>query len=196
MTGPRTIWLAVAWVALVALGGVAVVAPSVRSIQALADERAELEDRVARSDDGAAAVRRLQEVLADVKNRAGRDVRPIPTDSDVASLIRSLTAQLDRLSIGEREITTGAATRLDDVSTMPMSVRAEGNFLSVYDALRWIESLPRLVRVQRLKFETDKLGDGSPGRVRADLLLDLFFAPTGAQAPANAVAGAGGGEGQ
>ena len=66
--------------------------------------------------------------------------------------------QLDSVSrdlgVTDREITTGGANKLDDASTMPMSVTAQGRFLSVYEAVRWIESLPRLVRGQRLRIDT------------------------------------------
>lgn len=175
MSMPRAVWLTLGWMALVGGGGAGSLWPTMASIGRLREEKTTLESRVERSDDGAAAVRRLQEELVAVRVLHERQARPIPTDSDVASLIRQLTARLDELAIREREITTGAPTAAEDVMSMPMSVTLQGEFVSVYSGLRWIESLPRMLRVQRLKIDTDKAKSLAPGEVRAELLLELFF---------------------
>lgn len=172
------------WGGLVALlgAGAAVLWPHWTQVRDLRDERSALGRRAALSDDGAAAVRRLEAELQTVQARAVSFVTPIPSDSDVASLIRQLSGMLDGLGISEREITTGAAVKDEDVSSMPMSVRIAGEFGSVYAAVRWIEGLPRLVRVQRVKIEADRPGAKADvrktaGRVKAELLIDVFFAP-------------------
>jgi Tfp pilus assembly protein PilO len=177
---------------LLAAAGAAALWPHWTLVRDLRAQREELGRRAAVSDDGAAAVRRLEAELSRVQALAASVVTPIPEESDVASLIRKLSARLDGLGVAEREITTGASVNEDDVSSMPMSVRIGGSFESVYSAVRWIEELPRLVRVQRVKLETAKAGDkgdaqATAGLVKAELLIDVFFAP---HAPETAGTGA------
>ncbi len=180
MSAPKTGTLAAGLAALGALGVFGVVWPQVSSIRALIAERSELQERIGRRDDGAAALERLQDELESQRARAAAYVTPIPEFADTASLIRAISRRLDALGMREREITTGAPTKHDMVSVMPMSVTLRGDFLSIYEAVRWIESLPRLVRVDRLKIKHEKgatSAEGLAGRVEAEILLQVFFAP-------------------
>jgi len=167
---------------VVAVGVFVVVWPQASSLRSLAAERSELRERVGRQDNGAAALRRLQEDLAVQRGHAQRYVTPIPETSDTASLIRAISRRLDDLGVREREITTGAPVKHDIVSSMPMSVTLKGDFLSIYEAVRWIETLPRLVRVDRLTIKQEQEQKASSfERVEAELLLQAFFAPAGGE---------------
>jgi len=176
-------------VALILLGVGAGVWPHVRAIRALEERREDLQARAAASDDGAATLTRLQTELEEATRLAEERSKPISAQSDVAEMIRALTAQLDRLGMSEREITTGAPTHLPDAASLPMSVRMKGRFPNVHEAIRWIESLPRLVRAKRVSIEiprrrSDKNNvDWLAPEVDAELLLDVFFAPVGEAAP-------------
>lgn len=191
MKTPKNGTIVACWVGLVVVGTLAGIAPGMRSLQRIEEESGALQGRIARADDGAAELRRLAEQLAELSKRAADEATPIPRDGDVAGLIRQLSEQLDQLEVHDREITTGGPSAADGVSLMPMSVTAQGRFLSVYEAVRWVEGLPRLVRVQRLRIDTERIKNLQPGHVRTELLLDIFFAPESA---ASTVAGAEGGK--
>ena len=177
MKSKMRLWLTVslAAIALASLG--LVIGPKHQSLARLNEEQQTLAARVADADDGAAAIRRLEEALAVARKMARQQTKPIPKDSDFASFMGNLSERLDELQLFDREINTGRELELDLAWSMPMSVTLRGPFTRVHDAIRWIESLPRLVRVQRLRIETDRGRDEKTqlGGVRVEMTLDLFF---------------------
>jgi len=174
------IWLPVGFIALLVLGVLAGVMPRLRSLDRLDSEAASLTDRARRADNGAAEIARLEERLEAARIIATSQIKRIPAENDIAGLIRQLTSRLDRLGMTEREITTGAVEDLDDAFAAPMTVRMKGPFLGVQDAIEWLESLPRLVRILRFKIESprrsaaDRLAS-SEATVEAELILNVFF---------------------
>lgn len=184
MSKKHTLWLAVGMLALLLVGVLAGIAPRLRAMDRLDSEALSLQDRARRADNGAAEIVRLESHLADVQEIEETSIKDIPAENDVAGLIRALTTRLDRLGMTEREITTGAIEALEDAMAAPMTVRMRGPFLGVQEAVEWLESLPRLVRVLRVKIETpnrsasDRLAGGSAD-VEAELILNVFFDAVG-----------------
>lgn len=180
MKEPLRLWFGLGWVALVLIGVFAGVQPKLKGIDRLEAEGASLTDRAERADNGAAELARLRNRLSEVRAIAETQIKKIPSESDVAGLIRELTSVLDQLGMSEREITTGSAEDFDDAMSAPMTVRMKGPFLGVQASIAWLESLPRLVRVLRLKIETprrsaqDRLSSREV-QVEAELLLNVFF---------------------
>lgn len=168
------------WIGLVLVGSLAVVWPRVQSYVRLTEEHAQLSIRVQMADDGAAAIERLERTLEKTRRRAQEKTKPIPDDPAVAGMIQDLSAQLDAMQMNEREITTGRPERLEKASLVPMSIVVHGEFPSVYEMIDWVESLPRLVRIARVHISTKRDRNVTDERfVRAELLLDLFYAPLG-----------------
>ncbi|TVQ31601.1 MAG: hypothetical protein EA376_09025 [Phycisphaeraceae bacterium] len=177
MKSKMRLWLSVSLAAITLASLGLIIGPKHRSLARLNDERLTLAARVADADDGAAAIRRLEESLALARKMARQQTKPIPQDSDFASFMRNLSERLDELQLFDREINTGRELELDLAWSMPMSVTLRGPFTRVHDAIQWIESLQRLVRVQRLRIETDRGRDDKTqlGGVRVEMTLDLFF---------------------
>ncbi|RMD65762.1 MAG: hypothetical protein D6824_02060 [Planctomycetota bacterium] len=131
----------------------------------------------------------LQSQFEAAQRRALNEVAEIPQEADVALLIGALSSRLDSLGVGGGEISTGAPRSTPDAMYVPVTVTMRGSFLSVYAACRWIESLPRLVRISRLRFERLKAANNSGSRaassaapgdsddIRAELALDVFYRP-------------------
>lgn len=159
--------------------------PRMHAIRSLQAQEARLRQRAAASDDGDAKLGRLQQELDKAAALAAQRSKPIPAQSHVAELIRALTAELDRLGMSQREITTGTPVQLPDAASLPMNVSMAGRFPSVHEAIRWIEGLPRLVRLKRVEIHTPRSKGGrkdvhwTAPIVEAELLLDVFFAPVG-----------------
>lgn len=180
MNHSHRIWLPVGFIALILLGVLAGVMPRLRTLDRLDAEATSLSDRAHRADNGAAEIARLEERLEAARTIATSQIKRIPAENDIAGLIRQLTSRLDRLGMTEREITTGAVEDLDDAYAAPMTVRMKGPFLGVQDAIEWLESLPRLVRILRFKIESprrsaaDRLAS-SEATVNAELILNVFF---------------------
>jgi Tfp pilus assembly protein PilO len=156
------------------------VVPSVRSLGAYHEDIARAEAELARPNSGPEMIERLGARLGALERMSGDGMTPIPDEAGVATLISSLSVMLDDLGLDRREITTGKTKTHEEASSLPMSIQLEGPFLSIAGALQRVERLPRLVRVQRLRIDARQPREGAlehDVEVRADLLLEVFYAP-------------------
>jgi len=177
MRPPNNVALLLWWLGLALVGGGLAIWPGASSISSLREESSRLRQRIERGGDGAAELRRLEQRLVEIKEEADERLRSIPDESGVADLIRQLSGLLGTLSIEEREVTTGAPSAGERASSMPMTVSLRSGFLSVYDVIRWVESLPRLVRVQRIRVDSASREPTPDATVEAEILLEVFYAP-------------------
>jgi len=176
----EAILLGAGWVGVLAVGIGFAILPAWRSSQRLRAEIVELRTEASKPTDGPEVIRALETELEALVVLGANRTTPIPVDSDVAGLMRDFSAMLDELGLTRRELTTGVPRQLDEASSMPMSMNLEGNFPQIYEAARYIESLPRLVRVQRFRVQSPSLGTGAVDRtapVKAELLIDVFYQP-------------------
>jgi len=173
----RTPHLVIGWAVIAAAGVAIFIAPRWQAIHSLESRAASLAQMVDESEDVNSKIESITKWVDEVEVEVRESTIPIPAESDVAGLIRSLSAKLTELDIKDREITTGTPVEDDEASMLPMSVMLTGPFPRVYDAIRWIESRPRLLRIRRVR--CDRLTELSRGEavVRAELVLDAFFAP-------------------
>jgi len=168
-------------IALLAIVGAgALWAPSIGRIRAanaaIADARRQLDA----PDNAPELIASLTSRRDELRTLSSGDLTPIPERADVAALIGQLSEMLDGLGLDRREVTTGKTRSLPEASSLPMSVLLEGPFPSIARAVREIESLPRLVRVQRLRIDAEQPRRGElehDPEVRADLLIEVFFEP-------------------
>lgn len=166
------------WLALTAAGASALVAPPWSERSMLLRETRALTDELAKPTDGPEVVERLTNDLDRLREFGRGRMTPIPTDSDVAGLMGLISTMLTELSLDKRDITTRPAKSLGDASSMPVTIILNGPFTSVYEAIDRIESMPRLVRVERLRITSETEKNGMPSRegtVRAELSIDAFY---------------------
>jgi len=163
------------------IGGVAlIVRPAYLGAKALEDEIEAKRAELARPGSGPQTIERLAHQLTALRALGKERMTPIPEDSGVATLVRSLSESFDDLGLKDREVSTGGAKQLDEASSLPMTIAISGGFPAIHSALARIESLDRLVRVQRLRVAGEgktRAGFDRSGRVRADIQLDVFYAP-------------------
>jgi len=165
---------------LVAISMALFIVPEYRESRRLASEARAFAEELKKPNSGPEVIGKLSEELETLRSMADRRMTPIPASSDVAGLIGDLSAMLDSVGLAQREITTGQSDTLDEASSMPMTVTLRGPFPAVSEAVRRIESLPRLVRVKRLRVASSQPRSGEvdrSGEVRADILIDVFYAP-------------------
>ncbi|MFA9480198.1 type 4a pilus biogenesis protein PilO [Phycisphaerales bacterium AB-hyl4] len=143
-------------------------------------ERRELSQRI---DD---AKQRLAGELADVQLlhplgeqvvqlHAAIDEAPhhVPAHDELDHLLRRLTEALDAFDLQQQEIVTERTRRYDDHGVSTVSMRFEGGFPATYGVLQQIESMPRLVRLDRVSFEPASSDIG--GALRVQVQLSSFF---------------------
>ena len=173
----RTMHLVIGWALIIATGVAFFIAPRWRNLRSLESRATSLAQMVDESEDVNSKIESITQWVNEVEREVRASTIPIPAESDVSGLIRSLSAKLTELEIVDREITTGTPVDDKEASMLPMSVMLTGPFPHVYEAIRWIESRPRLLRIRRVR--CDRISDISKGDaiVRAELVLDAFFAP-------------------
>ena len=171
----------IAGAAAVVVAGLAVgVWPNLKSMESLGSQKADLVSRVQRSDDGDAALKRLRATLDEEQQRAEAVLREIPLDGDVGGFIREMSAEVARLGLGRPEIKTGRPIEHDDAKALPMTVEITGTFLQMVSVVEWVESLERLVRVRKLTVDPAVRSNGEDfsDAFTADVVLDVYYAPT------------------
>lgn len=191
----RETWvLSAAWLGMVAAGTGLLALPSLQRTVEIEREVATLRVEAAKPSDGPEVIAGLTKELEALRSRGETRMTPIPEQSDIAGLMRELSAKLDELGLDKRELVQGTAKRLEEASLVPMSVLVEGPFPKIYGVARYLEGLPRLVRVQRLRIS--QLGSSREsvdrsGIVSAELMIDVFFEPRQVEAQATASPGRG-----
>ncbi|MEM1424220.1 MAG: type 4a pilus biogenesis protein PilO [Planctomycetota bacterium] len=168
-----------AFIAIAAL--VLLLVPSWRSTGDAADEIDQYERELASPSAGPEAIAELRSRL-DLLIEIGDDrITPIPDEPDLAGLMRRMSEMFSTGGLAPPQLTTGVPQEDVGAIAMPMSISAQGGFLPLVDAIGAIESLPRLVRVRRVRLANDGSRGSGPvdrsGLVRADLQLDVFYAP-------------------
>ncbi|MCA9293384.1 MAG: type 4a pilus biogenesis protein PilO [Phycisphaerales bacterium] len=168
------------WVLMLGVGVGGAIVPAVREGHRLDHELADKRAEAARPVGGPEVISTLSDKLSELRRHHGDRMRPIPRDSNIADLMGSLADELNRLGLTDREVTTGTPTSLDEADSMPMAVKVKGPFPAVYEAVRHIEQLDRLVRVQKFRAATGRASRDDSNRdgiVEAELLIDVFYAP-------------------
>jgi len=166
---------------MVVLGLALGVWPNLRAADELTEKATDLASRVERSDDGEAALRRLNELLATRTQQAENTLKNIPRDGDVGGFIRAVSDKFGSLGLGRPEIKTGRPIDGDAAQALPMIVEVEGGFLQLVSAIEWVESIDRLVRVRKVTIESPTSRSNEPvfgDPLEGELALDVYYAPT------------------
>ncbi|TVQ60249.1 MAG: hypothetical protein EA379_08555 [Phycisphaerales bacterium] len=165
-----------AGLAVLALAGVMLgVLPSVRTLRSLNSDIAHIRSLFTLEEDRPAELALRAASLEEARRLTRKHTKPIPAQGDVAGLIRGLSVFLDELGVQSREVATGTPAKLGDVVAMPMSLTMTADFMSVYAVIEHVESLPRLVRVRRVRIARDRGADiGSP-IIKAELMLEVLY---------------------
>jgi hypothetical protein len=149
-----------------------------------------LEEELSKPADGPEVIAGIQRDLERLRGFGEGRMTPIPEESDIAGLMGQLDRSLVGAGLIQPAISTQKPKELDEASSLGLMLKVEGGFPAVYEAVREIEGLERLVRVGRFRVESagPQRGDVSrAGDVRAEVLIEAFYAPK------SSVADAGGG---
>lgn len=176
------------------LGSALFVVPAWRAESRVRSEVGEFERELRQAANPPEVIQKLEARLGRVRDAGDERMKPIPEQSDVSGLMRRLSEMLDELGLDRRDLTTGRPREHDEAMSLPMSVMVEGPYPRVIEAVSRIEGLERLVRVQRLRLRSARAETPGEvrrdGTVRADILLEVFYAPRTVGADASGEEGA------
>ena len=171
--------LVVGLVLLIACFVGVLIVPEVRRCRSILVDIERLESEIEQLSASDELIARLEERRAELEQFGAGRVMVIPARNDVAGLVTELSETFDEAGLSGREITSQNETRMDDVIKTPMVVRAEGRFPQIYEVLRRLEHMPRLLRVGRLRIErVERSARGELTRnpaVSADILIEAFY---------------------
>ncbi len=172
--------LGAGWLAIVAATVGVFVMPSMHRERELKSEVSALESELAQPSSGPELIAQLQANLDTLQSFGDGRMTDIPEESDIAGLMRSLTDILSQFQLPQHDLTTRPEKALQYASAKPVSISLTGPFTSIYQAVNQIESLPRLVRVERFRLTRPPFTRGTldrSGVVDAEIWIDAFYAP-------------------
>ncbi len=179
MKSNTNLFLGIGLGVLAVLGVLLVVAPRVHAVSQANAEIGGFRKELAKTNAGPEAIAMLKERLRILEELGNDRITPIPDEPDLAGLMRRMSGMFSDAGIQPPQLTTGVPQPDKGAMSMPMTIVASGGFVSITEAIRSIEGLPRLVRVRRVRLATESDRRKGPvdrtGVVRADLLLDVFY---------------------
>ena len=177
MNNPAQFKVVGGWVLLVLIGIVSMAWLQPRMVNEAYAELAGLQLRLARAEDGAAEIRALVDELSGIQDST-KSIKQVPRDSQFAKLMQDLGGKLNALGIEDHMITTGGSVSLGPADSIPMKISMTSGFPGVYETIVWVESLPRLIRVQRLLIETKDKDNPWGSDIKVEITLDAVFDPS------------------
>ncbi len=142
-------------------------------------ERAELNARVQNTQEqlgvnrqGVSNLSELRRLVEQMSEQALTSHEAVPTSTELADLLRSLTNELQTQRMIEPEIETEAIIAGEDFNVIPLSLHFRGSFEGLAGFLRKVESLPRLIRIHKLHIDAAPTKPGEP--IEVSLQMTTF----------------------
>ncbi len=102
--------------------------------------------------------------------------RYVPRNDEIAEVVRGINESLKSHGVTDQEMVTRRAEAFANYSTIPLSIEYQSSFPVVFGALKEIEKMPRLIRVDRLSVRGDASSAATPLEVQ--MQLSTFYTRT------------------
>jgi Tfp pilus assembly protein PilO len=129
----------------------------------------EIERRItaAKSELGMTAVAKdeltqLNAQVTDLRKVVSGAQRYVPVGDEIAEVVRGVNEALREHGVTEQEMIARSTRRFADHCEIPLTVEYRSSFPVVFGALRQIESMPRLIRVDRLTLSSNPADPAKP----------------------------------
>ena len=137
----------------------------------------ELGQEIHEEQKGAVGLAALGHRIVSLSQVVARFDKTVPRRPELASLLRELTDELERQDAASLDIRPGATTEGDDYCLAPISLRFGGSFETLFEFLRHVESMDRLVQVHHVNAEGDP--GSANGRLTVHIEMSAFYMPVG-----------------
>jgi len=171
MSDSKHIMLAIGlFLAVLMLGGTTLVVPNAREVRAINDRIADLQFRSEGVEQTAALVEDLSRMMSDAQRKVNQDLKPIPSEPGIASMIRRLSLTIDGETVVDQTFNVGSVNEplpemYPAIRGVPVTMEMTSTFESIYAVLRTVESMDRLVRLRAFRVrapENQVNGHGEP----------------------------------
>ena len=114
--------------------------------------------------------------VRELQARLGEHDRFVPEAPELASVLRSLTRAVRDRGVHEHELETLETARFARYSVIPARLAFRADFKQTFDVLTDIETMARLIRVDRLELRAERSGDARNPTLAASMQLSTFHA--------------------
>ena len=174
----KDVWVTVASLAaVVTVFGGLLWYPTLKERMQYASRQQGAESRLAEINATQAELDRLSVEVAQLRERVAADDFYVPGRPELSPMLRGWTESVERQGIRGQELVTSEFERYAEYSMIPASLDFSAGFDSLFEALRAIETHPRLTAVQSLELRAepaDNAGFDEPV-VEVSLELNTYF---------------------
>jgi Tfp pilus assembly protein PilO len=183
MSESRHVMLAVGlFFAVLVLGGIALILPNAREISNIRDREHDLQHRSKAIAQTGEVVAQLSRMLLDAQQTIDTELKQIPDEPGIASLIRRLSLAIDHETVLDQTFKVGAAIEpLPEahpaIRAIPVTMEMKGTFDSTFAAIRSIESMDRLLRLRSIRTRTieDQLKQHGQPIIETVIMIEAVY---------------------
>ena len=115
----------------------------------------------------------VEQNVAKLRRQLDRSDKQLPRHQDWGQFMHDITKLRQQFPLDQWLVEPAAQPRQNALFVeLPIDMRFEGDFLSVFGFLRQVDQMPRLTRVQDLKVRAKP---GKAGKVEVQLLLNIYY---------------------
>ena len=127
--------------------------PAYRETHRIRAEIQSLRDRGKRLESDTGAVKQLAERVRDLQQYVDEDLKTIPTQPDIAGMMRRLSLPVDGVTVKDQTFSAGSpkpVSKQNDAAyrVVPLTVELEASFDAFFSVLSSVEDTSRLVRIR------------------------------------------------
>ena len=117
----------------------------------------------------------LRQEVINLENQVNSYDRQVPDDLQMAELMRQISSALHQHDASDLSARNGEEFRGAQYNIVPLTLQFRASFVDLYLFLEQLESMRRLVRVDKLDLDGDR--DDPAAKLDVQLQLSAFYAP-------------------
>ena len=108
-------------------------------------------------------IEQLQKELLSLRSRVGNYEARIPNHRDLGAFLQKMANLMDRFNLAEQKVQPGQEVEGKEFNCVPVSIKCKGRLQQIFNFLKSLQSLDRLVRIEKLSLvnESDFGGEVS-----------------------------------
>ena len=165
-----------AMIVVVALAMLTFVWPIHNHIAAEENHLESLHQQLGHTDELLTRITKSEERVRNAVQRKKTELKKIPEQPDLPGLIHAITSSIAQLPLEGSNVNRAHSGTLDQDRAFGLVIETGGKFSGVFDLIRSIEQLPRLVRINELTVRADENAD-DPSMVTASIDISAFYQP-------------------
>ncbi len=137
---------------------------------------AKLQSELDQSDVTLQKIEFIQQQLIAVKQRQIDEMKLMPPSADLPGLIKDITRNVADLPLQGSNVNRSRDVSLNRDQSLGLVIQTEGEFAGVFELMRRIERLPRLIRINEITVKHEPTSDDDAA-VTASIDISAFYRP-------------------